>query len=117
MRRLVVLGACVSTPAPSRTPSAAPSTPSATPSPVAASPTPSPTPTRVQQNIQPGIVLADPVPPFVIRLRTESDATPFATRSGLTPTVSPDGTRLAYWHRDAGAPATRDTLRVVDLFD
>jgi hypothetical protein len=123
MRRLValglVLGACVSTPAPSRTPSAAPATASAsaTPSAVAASPTPSPTPTRAQQNIRLGIVLADPSPPFVIRLRTESDATPFATRNGLTPTVSPDGTRLAYWRRDAGAPATRDTLHVLDLLD
>jgi len=121
MRRLlvfaVVLGACVATPAASRAPSSTPSsTVTATATATEAAASPSPSPTASPQRTRLGLVIADPGPPFVVRLRTEDEPTPFATLSGTGAAVSPDGVRLAYWHRDAGASDRQDALRVVDLF-
>jgi len=116
MRRLLAFAAlalvsCVTTVAP---PSPTP-TPTPTASPfvvVTATPTPSPTigPLRL------GLVQPTPNVLLGLDLRTEDDARPFASLDGSTyPVVSPDGRRLAYWHRDAGAGDRRDALRAMEL--
>src|SRR5256885_14000512 len=112
MRRLpslaaLALASCVTT--------VAPPSPTATPTPTAspvvvltATPTPSPTigPLRL------GLVQPTPNVLLGLDLRTEDDARPFASLDGATdPVVSPDGRRLAYWHRDAGAGEDRKSTR------
>jgi len=114
MRRLLALVAlaftsCVTTvapPSPTPTPTASPVVV------VTATPTASPTigPLRL------GLVQPTPNVLLGLDLRMEDDARPFASLDGSTyPVVSPDGRRLAYWHRDAGAGDRRDVLRAMEL--
>jgi len=110
----IVLVACTARPAPTPAPSPS-AVPSATvaPSPTL-SPTASPSPTVAPASIKFGLVVADPTA-TTFRLRLESDAEPFAALDGSLAAVSPDGRRLAYWHRDAGTNGTQDDLRILDL--
>lgn len=114
MRRLLALAAlaltsCVTTVAP---PSPTP-TPTASPV-VVVTATPSASPTVGPLRL--GLVQPTPNVLLGLDLRMEDDARPFASLDGSTyPVVSPDGRRLAYWHRDAGAGDRRDVLRAMEL--
>lgn len=100
------------TPAPSPSPSPTEVAATATPS-ASASPSPSPTPS-VRARF--GIVVFDG-DPSAIRLRLEDEAEPFAKLDGSLATISPDGRRLAYWHREPGSNGLQDDLRILDLFN
>ena len=113
MRRLAVLALAITT-CVARAP--ATPAPSATPAPTAtaASATPSPTPTIAALRL--GLVVPTSSALLDFGLRTEGDAQPFAALEGaLYPVVSPDGRRLAYWHRESGAGDTKDALRAMEL--
>ncbi|TME92185.1 MAG: hypothetical protein E6I40_11495 [Chloroflexi bacterium] len=121
MRRLGVLALVFVTAACAARPAPTPAPPSSSPTPTVAvatgspAPTASPSPTVPPSSIKFGLVVAD-ASSLTFRLRLESEAEPFASLDGSLATVSPDGRRLAYWHRDAGTNGTQDDLRILDLF-
>ncbi|HEV8469831.1 MAG TPA: hypothetical protein VGR46_09510 [Candidatus Limnocylindria bacterium] len=111
MRRLAIFALAITT-CVARAPSTP--TPSATPTPPARAVTASPSPTLAPLRL--GLVVPTSSALLDFGLRTESDPQPFAPLVGaLYPVVSPDGRRLAYWHRDTGAGDTKDALRAMEL--
>lgn len=113
MRRLAVIALAITTCVGPQAPKVT-ATPVVTPPIAITTASPTPTPTSAPQRL--GVAYALPDSLTGLGLRLESDPQPFATLAGsLYPVVSPDGRRLAFWHRENDVVETRDTLRAIEL--